>query len=195
MGGYTVVVRTPKAPGRSKRNPASGLLNQTEYARHRGISQSAVSQAISLGRIPTINGKIDPQIADRALAHNTDLSKPRNCVNGSSAGGALATLPPGVNWADARAARENMLALLAELDYRERSGDLVARDDVEKIGFATARRARDLLLSIPDRLAAVLAGLTDAQDCHRLIRAEIDRVCSELTATPARPKRRSKSGR
>jgi len=48
------------------------------YARHRGVSHTAVRKAINAGRITTeSNGMIDPDKADRQWDAQTDPSKQR----------------------------------------------------------------------------------------------------------------------
>ena len=47
------------------------LLTKSAYARHRGCDEKAVRKAIAEGRISTIDGKIDPEVADIQWARNT----------------------------------------------------------------------------------------------------------------------------
>lgn len=53
------------------------------YARHRGVSHTAVRKALASGRIQADSMlRIDPVAADQAWTVSTDLSKPRNSVTG-----------------------------------------------------------------------------------------------------------------
>lgn len=47
--------------------------------------------------------------------------------------------------------------------------------------FNRARRTRDLLLAVPDRLAPILAAVADPTECHRIMTEEITRACEELS--------------
>ena len=47
------------------------LLSRREYAKHRGVDDKAVRNAIATGRITTINGMINPDIADKEWDENT----------------------------------------------------------------------------------------------------------------------------
>jgi hypothetical protein len=59
------------------------LLSIRAYARHRGVSQTAVQKAIADGRITRRkDGKIDSARADKQWAERTDHSKPLNSVTG-----------------------------------------------------------------------------------------------------------------
>jgi len=167
------------------------------YARHRGVTPAAVRKAIKTGRITASEGKIDPELADRQWAANTDESKPRNSVSGNPAGTQSAhpsltrpthrpprwTPAPASSggYATARAIRESYEARIRELDFKRMSGELVAVDDVRVAAYNTNRRARDLLLAIPDRVAAVIAGLTDRAQVHKILAEEFQRVCDELS--------------
>ena len=56
------------------------------YARHRGVSNTAVQKAISSGRItPLPNGQIDPAVADRQWEANTGPRYPRDDDDGFGA--------------------------------------------------------------------------------------------------------------
>lgn len=174
--------------------PERELISQRTYARRRGISQAAVSQAVTSGRITTVDGKIDPAVADREWAENTDQSKPRNSVTGEpgrrkapDAPGAPMDLrggdeggAPTVGYARARAAREVYQAQLAKLELEERRGLLVRADEVKLGAFTMARKARDLLIALPERMAAALAAETNAAEVQRLLEDEVERICAEI---------------
>ena len=61
------------------------------------------------------------------------------------------------------------------------TGELVHVSEVRAAVYAMNRRARDLLLAIPDRVSAVIAGLSDPTEIHRILTEEFRRVCEELT--------------
>jgi len=181
------------------------------YARHRGVSHTAVRKALATGRIEAdAEGAIDPVAADAQWASSTNLSKPRNSVigapkqrrlpgapsepvatpdvgagetlNGSSAGDTARLVS---SYAGSRAAREAYLARLAKLDFERKSGKLIDADEVRAQLFALGRRARDSLRGVPDRLAPILVGQTDAAVIHRMLTEEIERGLAELSKAPA----------
>jgi hypothetical protein len=172
------------------------------YSKRRGVTPAATRKAIKSGRISTVNGKIDPEIADRDWAANTDETKPRNSVSGNPALRRPPEAPPvpasgmgsprenwggsqtptrGGGYAAARAVRESYDARIRELEFKRMSSTLVSVDEVRVAAFNTNRRARDLLLAIPDRVSAVVAGMTDAAEIHKVLSDEIRRVCDELS--------------
>jgi len=179
------------------------------YARHRGVSHTAVRKALAAGRIAMgEDGKIDPGKADEQWTTSTNLSKPRNSVTGipkkQRAPGAPSDplgspgldehfMPPvgepgaarlAASYAASRAAREAYLARLAKLEFEQRSARLVEADEVRAQIFALGRRMRDAMMGLPDRLAPVLAGQTDQTEIHRLLAQEIMSSLAELSGAP-----------
>lgn len=63
------------------------LISQSEYAKHRGVSEAAVSKAIKAKRISLIDGKIDPTAADAQWARNSRVRAGSRPGAGGGAGG------------------------------------------------------------------------------------------------------------
>jgi hypothetical protein len=174
------------------------LVSQREYARRRGISNVAVHRAVTSGRISTVDGKINPTQADREWRDNTDQSKPRNRITGRP----KSTRDPGeqvgaVNFGDfegihrglavttgyakARAARELYQAHLTKLQFDRESGSLVRAEEVRLGAFNMARKVRDQLIALPERMAAILAAAADEAEVQRILEEEVERICLEVS--------------
>jgi hypothetical protein len=69
---------------------------------------------------------------------------------------------------------------LAELDRRQREGELVERSEVEEAAFTSARRVRDALMNIPARVASLYAAETDPQKIYQNLEDEIRTVLIDL---------------
>jgi phage terminase Nu1 subunit (DNA packaging protein) len=69
---------------------------------------------------------------------------------------------------------------LAELDRKQREGELVERSDLEEAAFSNARRVRDALMNIPARIASLYAAETDPQKIHQNLEDEIRTVLIDL---------------
>lgn len=83
-----------------------------------------------------------------------------------------------------RARREAAEAAIAELRLAEQRGEVI-RTDAVRAAFGTALTAtRDRLLSIPDRLAPVLAAESAPQRVHETLNAEIRDALTQLSAAP-----------
>jgi hypothetical protein len=170
------------------------FLSGRAYAARRGVSHTAVQKAIRSGRITTVDGKIDPAIADREWAENTDPSTSKNSLTGTPKGRWRGDAPPkpneidggngratGTGYGRARAAREAALAGIAKLQLDEKTGKLVDANEVKLAFFNATRKARDELFAIPARIAPVLAALDDAADLEAILFDEIERVCKGLS--------------
>ncbi len=160
------------------------VLSLRAYAKHRGVSLSAVQKAIRSGRIATnADGMID---SDRADAEWNAKTRPgqRRAQKETP----VASIPEpvraeptaGLDYFRARAIRENYLARLAKIEFEEKTAKLISRDEVQVAAFTKARTVRDNLLNIPDRLAATLAAEADAGKVHAILTGEIRKALDEL---------------
>ena len=170
---------------------ARELISQREYARRRGISNVAVNRAVRAGRISLIEGKIDPDLADKEWAENTDPSTPKNRVTGKpqqTRNPDEASKPmdlgdeksPTTGYAKARAAREVYNAQHAKLDLDLKRGELVRADEVRLAAFNMARKARDQLIALPERVSATIAASSDPVEVQQILENEIERICLEI---------------
>ena len=160
------------------------VLSLRAYAKHRGVSLSAVQKAIRSGRIATnADGMID---SDRADAEWNAKTRPgqRREERETPVAPAPEPIRPdpagGLDYFRARAIRENYLARLAKIEFEEKTAKLISRDEVQVAAFTKARTVRDNLLNIPDRLAATLAAEADADKVHQTLAGEIRKALDEL---------------
>jgi hypothetical protein len=86
----------------------------------------------------------------------------------------------GPSFAQSRAVRETYLARLAKIEFEERSGKLLSRDEVTVAAFTVARTVRDNILNIPDRVAALLAAEANPARVHQILSDEIRKALIEL---------------
>jgi phage terminase Nu1 subunit (DNA packaging protein) len=76
-------------------------------------------------------------------------------------------------YAEAKAKDRHFKALLSELEYRKRIGELVERSAVEAEAFRIGRQVRDTQKNIPARLCDILAAETDKRKIYEILEAEI----------------------
>ena len=169
------------------------LISLREYARRRGVSLAAVQKSIKSGRISTVEGKIDPAVADIQWEQNTNPHQSRRRMQGRVARPAALSSPhlgpqpmPGGDLADVRARRESALAELAELDLAQRRGELVPTADVERALSSKIIGMRDALDSLADRLAPLLAAEADQAKVYATLREEVRRALQLLSLPDAR---------
>lgn len=179
-----------------------------QYAKHRGCQPRAVSVALARGRISRgADGWIDSDQADKDWAANTN---PRMSDSGKRNGAigqamkrrrtgkptridpdqpvAIPVAPHQVpddigQLAAARAVRERFAALILKLDYEERTGKLIDKNEVTTTAYQMHRMIRDSILAIPDRIAAQLAAEDDAAEVHRMLETELRTVLDKVSST------------
>ena len=178
------------------------LITQAEWARRRGFSRQYVGRLVKRGVVRLDDGKLDPEEADAALAALREPARqPRRTAGSraehsrrqptdSSTGGGPISVPQGGDLPTlllkTRIKSEVERARLLEIKAKVEAGKYVDADEVKVAAFNRARIVRDALLSIPDRLAAVLAAETETPKVHALIAAEIRQALEELTGGPER---------
>lgn len=155
------------------------------YAARKGVSDTAVRKAIKTGRVTlTKNGKINPAIADRQWEANTDPAQvyavkednaaARETTSSGSTGGI------GVSYQQSRAIREAYEARLKKLEFDERTGKLISTETVQREAFNAARKTRDMVLNIPDKVIPLLVGKTDIHEMKEILRKELLRTLENL---------------
>lgn len=175
-------------------------MNLQAYAAHRkahglrGQSHVAVLKAIQSGRLtsPAVRRDgghwvIDPELADQQWAATTGSAPAGGVPPGSppthegrqKTGAAIeafeaqASMKGVPSVAVSKAVRAAFDAKLAQLEYQQKSGELVRRDEITREAFALARAVRDSMMRVPDRLAPILAATTDARKVHQVLSDEI----------------------
>ena len=167
------------------------LLSKAAYARHRGCDEKAVRKAIQEGRISTIDGKIDPEVADIQWAKNTRARADSGRTAapsglGEGEGPSSAPEAPGAP-ADGSAADQDEYRTLrtrrerSEVERSERENLkearlLVERHAVERGAYDVVHATRDALMAVGPRAAPKCIGLADARDIERVITDEIRRA-------------------
>ncbi len=145
---------------------SSGSL--AHYTKHTGLSRQALAK--ELRKLGIDSGqRFDFREADRKRAAMRHLARAdfRKVEKGKDGKAATAS------FAAAQAEKECYKAKLAKLEYEEKIGRLVDRDSVEREAYRVGRVVRDAMLSIPDRLAALVTAETDQAKNHAILTKEI----------------------
>ena len=173
------------------------------YARHRGVALSAVQKAIASGRIhPEPDGSIDPIKADAQWDRHTRTAQPTTprvttarpppVAQHASQPAAPPPLPQasddarGVDYHKARAVRETYSARLAKLEFEERTGKLISKDEVDIKYFQLARQLRDRMQQIPRKVAPEIVALVVADPDVRGVTDILDVAIREALEDLAR---------
>ena len=162
-------------------------LSIRAYARHRGVTDTAVHKAIRSGRIEALpDGTIDSDQADAQWARNTSAPKTGTQrptvkvkvpeVDGDSAGdrgGAGASSNPssggggGTSLLQARTVNEVVKAQTNKVRLARLKGELIDRPQAIAHVFKLARSERDAWLNWPARVSAQMAAKLEI-DAHTM---------------------------
>lgn len=83
--------------------------------------------------------------------------------------------------AEARAKKESYLAHLAEIDYQQKRGDLIAIETVFRVVETASTACREHLLGISGRYASMFAAEADAKVIEQTLDKEIRRALEHIT--------------
>jgi len=167
------------------------LMFVREYARQRGVSHTAVLKAVKAGKIPLVNGKIDPDVADAAWARNRDARKPSKIAGQAVSAQAPIRMPrqggapaPGT-YAHAQLSHETARAKKAMLEALALEGQLLKRSEVAAAWTGMMGAAKSRLLTIGDELCDKLAAETDPVHCRSMVDEVIYEALAHLAEYPA----------
>ncbi len=160
------------------------------YARHRGVTDTAVHKAIRAGRItPEADGTIDADRADREWARNSDAPKTGTRAKAAKAavpeggGDGPAALPTGgASLLQARTVNEVVKAQTNKVRLARLKGELVDRPQAIAHVFKLARSERDAWLNWPARISAQMAAklVVDPHTMHVALEAAVREHLQEL---------------
>lgn len=161
------------------------------YARHRGVSDTAVHKAIRTGRItPEADGTIDPDRADRDWTRNSEPPKAgtgsrtvKVRVAGDPTPNLATGLPAGgTTLVQARTVNEVVKAQTNKVRLARLKGELVDRHQAIAHVFKLARTERDAWLNWPARISAQMAARlgVEAHTLHVALDAAVREHLAEL---------------
>ena len=160
------------------------LMTKAEYARHRGISQTAIAKHLRNGTIITTDaGFIEVEVSDVILDTYTKghLDQPKGRPYTEDE----ATRKFNVeilndSYLKARADLTRYKADQAKLELELAEGNSVSKDSVYNDGFTVARYTRDAVLSVPDRVAAIVAAETDILEVKHILKEELTKALDRV---------------
>lgn len=160
-------------------------MNQAEFARRHGVSRKTVTQWKERGWLVMNGREIDVEASEIMLEKyrktviredvlpdeeslpptdddayqddggGEDMSPDKVAERIMLATGATMSLD------EARRVKENYLALLTKLEYRQKEGELVDLTEAKEVLFTCARQSRDAWMNWPARVAPLMAADLD----------------------------------
>lgn len=130
-------------------------MSEREYAAHSGLSRGGVQKARKNGRLVVFDdGSINAAASDVRRAEMTDPDQQRRSLGGDG----LASGPGDTtSYIKARTALTVYAAQERQLAVQKKRGTLVDRARAETLVFRLAREARDVWVTWPGRVAALMA--------------------------------------
>jgi len=160
--------------------PGSDWIGPSDFARYRGVSLRTVKDWIQEGRLENCfkvgnnkRKKINWQLADQALSNTSGDRDNDNAAGDKNTGPSTLV--------KARTAKTAMEAKAAQIKYEQLAGSLVKADEVVDVAKKMGRLTRESLMTLPDRLAPVLAGLDDIDEIHTLLFKELNTALRNLS--------------
>lgn len=166
-------------------------LSIRAYARHRGVSDTAVHKAIHAGRITLeADGSITPDRADQEWSNNSDtpregtkhLTEPVEVRQTAGEPIAPAMSAGGTSLLQARTVNEVVKAQTNKVRLARLKGELVDRPQAIAHVFKLARTERDAWLNWPARVSAQMASklVVDAHILHVVLETAVREHLQEL---------------
>jgi phage terminase Nu1 subunit (DNA packaging protein) len=162
-------------------------MNSSGFAKLLGVHRSYVTQLVTGGVIErSVDGEIDEKAALAAIAARRDPARalrrgrPVQSIEAIGRRGkgteSLSTL-----LLKNRIKTEEERGRIAELNRREREGELLERCQVEEAAFTCGRNIRDALMNIPARVSTLFAAETDPRVIHQALEDEFRKALLDVT--------------
>lgn len=149
------------------------LMTPTEFAKSQGFTAPYVYELIHKGHIIPVDGKIDEDQAVTALAAIQTVGMPATRKGQPASSAAAKATELSTVLLKTRIKNEVEKGKLLEVEAKLKTGQVLDAQIVEKEAFQAARNVRDSLQNIPDRVASLLASLSDANQIYDILAKEI----------------------
>ena len=150
-------------------------MSEREYSSHSGLSRGAIQKARKAGRLVVFgDGSINAAASDVRRGEMTDPDQQRRSTGGGASG--FSGPADSSSYLKARTALTVYQAQERQLAIQTKKGALVDRARAEALVFRLARQERDVWVTWPARVAALMA-------------AQIAAEVEKQTDQPVRPER------
>ena len=172
-------------------------ISIADYAKHRGVTPRQIRRLIQKGKIPDSalkpKGKrfiVDPDKADIALSgslsqvHKSGTTAPakRTTPTKTKKIGPLTELEKrDLTLSECQRLHEKYKAALKQLEFDQKSGELLPADEVKAVAFEIGRSIRDQIMNIPPRLGPILAGESDPNKIVKMLNDEFRKALEQMT--------------
>jgi len=169
------------------KKPIAEWISPTEFAKYRGVNLGTVKDWIDDGKLENCwktssnnRKKINWITADIAI-NNASALRENSTASNETGDQAYGPVNQVHNLTKARTVKTTMEARAAQLKFEQLSGELCKTSDVENIAKQMGRLTKESLLTLADRLAPVLTGITDLDEIHEILTLEINTALRNLS--------------
>ncbi|OYU37556.1 MAG: hypothetical protein CFE33_20190 [Pseudorhodobacter sp. PARRP1] len=137
-------------------------MSEREYSSHSGLSRGAIQKARKAGRLVVFgDGTINAAASDARRSEMTDPDQQRRSTSGGDSG--FSGPADSSSYLKARTALTVYQAQERQLAIQKKKGTLVDRARAEALVFRLARQERDVWVTWPARVAALMAAEVAAE--------------------------------
>lgn len=149
-----------------------GYITKTQFAKKHGFSRQYVTELLRDGVLQEeSNGMLDEENADYALSLKQSMSQQ---IRGNK--NKLQEL-----FIRAKLQNEIEKGKLLKLEAAEKEKSLISVEDVRRVVYERSRAVRNAILNVPDRVASLLASITDPVELHQILMKELRTALEELS--------------
>ncbi len=163
----------------------NNLYTQAGLARVLNVSKPYISKLVKDGVLTFQDKKIKLSIALELIKSNSNPAYNSKVVNSSDNNkkelpSEIISHLSNLDFNEARTLKERYLAGLAELDYLTKQKKLVDIEEVKKDAYNVARKLRDNLFNIGERLSDILAAEQDPIKVREYINNEVRTILNNI---------------
>jgi hypothetical protein len=137
-------------------------MSEREYSSHSGLSRGAIQKARKAGRLVVFgDGTINAAASDARRSEMTDPDQQRRSTGGSDSG--FSGPADSSSYLKARTALTVYQVQERQLAIQKKKGSLIDRARAEALVFRLARQERDVWVTWPARVAALMAAEVAAE--------------------------------
>ena len=137
-------------------------MSEREYSSHSGLSRGAIQKARKAGRLVVFgDGTINAAASDARRSEMTDPDQQRRSTSGGDSG--FSGPADSSSYLKARTALTVYQAQERQLAIQKKKGTLIDRARAEALVFRLARQERDVWVTWPARVAALMAAQVAAE--------------------------------
>lgn len=133
---------------------------QAEIARKTGKSRALITRKAKQGKLVEKDGELDVEASVQAIMEDVSTT----CET----------------YAEAQRRKEVALADLRELELAQKSGQLIEVSGAALFLANASKAVTNQLLALPDKLAPLIAAVTDIRECRDMLLKEIKQALENL---------------